>query len=417
MSSSSSSAASSASSSSRSSTPEPVPKRKRDDENDNSDSESDAEDEPDVPVLSHAEQRRQKKKEKQEKQPAKKRKLPDGSAVAVPPKRQNSVWVGNLSFKTTTENLTDFFKDVGEVTRVNMPTKAAGGPGMKPVNRGFAYVDFTTVEAKKNAIAMSEQNLFGRRLLIKDGDDFAGRPAAPGAEGADGADGPKKTTHSKSAQKILRVQKQPPAPTLFLGNLGFETTEAGIRELFDAHRLKKKSKKEEGDDEEKKPEEQWIRKVRMGTFEDSGLCKGFAFVDFTSVEHATSALINPKNHQLNGRSLVVEYASADAVRRGAPKAKREEGGGGGGDRKQRPRKEPRSSGPRAEKREKRPAMDSNVPVAAASQDADAAAPHNADSESRRKGPKSRPRPGAALALAKRESTAIVPSQGKKVVFE
>jgi RNA recognition motif-containing protein len=42
----------------------------------------------------------------------------------------------------------------------------------------------------------------------------------------------------------------------------------------------------------------------------------FAFVDFTSIEHATKALVNLRNHRLNGRDLVVEYASPDAVRRG-----------------------------------------------------------------------------------------------------
>jgi hypothetical protein len=35
---------------------------------------------------------------------------------------------------------------------------------------------------------------------------------------------------------------------------------------------------------------------------------------------------------------------------------------------------------------------------------------------RHKGPKTRPKPGAALALAKRESVAIVPSQGQKITF-
>lgn len=89
-------------------------------------------------------------------------------------------------------------------------------------------------------------------------------------------------THSKRAQKILRVQKQSPAPTLFFGNLGFETTEASIRELLEAHRLIKRHGKgkeaptEVGD----KPKDVWIRKVRMGTFEDSGLCKGYLFCLF-----------------------------------------------------------------------------------------------------------------------------------------
>lgn len=157
-------------------------------------------------------------------------------------------------------------------------------------------MDFALPEGKIGAIARSELPLVGRKLLIKDGkltrtldpscsnqpyvnlgDDFTGRPAVPGAEGTGvGADASK--THSKTAQKILRAQKQPPAPTLFLGNLGFETTEKAIRELFEAHRVvKKKSKDDPEEDGEKKKEQVkdvWIRKVRMGTFEDSGLCKG-----------------------------------------------------------------------------------------------------------------------------------------------
>ena len=77
-------------------------------------------------------------------------------------------------------------------------------------------------------------------------------------------------TTTKTAQKILRSQKQPAGPTLFLGNLGFETTEEAIRTLFTQHR----ELKVVAEDEEKKPADKWIRKIRMGTFEDSGKCKG-----------------------------------------------------------------------------------------------------------------------------------------------
>ncbi|KAJ7167619.1 hypothetical protein C8R46DRAFT_995753 [Mycena filopes] len=424
---------SSSSSSSSSSTPEPTPKRKRETEdsdadNDSSDStDSDAEDGPEVPVLSHAEQRRQKRKEKQEKlgEVTKKRKLPDGSAVAAtgaPAKRQNSIWVGNMAFKTTTDALTEFFKEAGEITRIHMPTKPSTAPGVKAENRGYAYVDFTTPEGKAAAIAMSEQNLFGRKLLIKDGGDFTGRPAVPGADPAatGGTEAPK--THSKTAQKILRAQKQPPAPTLFLGNLGFETTDISIRELFDAHRpVKKKAKTEDAEDTTAKPEadDKWIRKVRMGTFEDSGLCKGFAFVDFTSIEHATSVLVNTKNYLLNGRKLVIEYASADAVRRGAPKGKREDGGA---ERMPQRRKEFKARGPRPEKRDReaKDGDEQDAPRTGGPPAHDSAAPAEGapvrEREYKGKGPRNRPKPGAALALAKRESAAIVPSQGKKVVF-
>lgn len=43
----------------------------------------------------------------------------------------------------------------------------------------------------------------------------------------------------------------------------------------------------------------------------------WAFVDFHLPEQCTRALLNARNHSLDGRSLVVEYASPDAVRRGA----------------------------------------------------------------------------------------------------
>ena len=154
----------------------------------------------------------------------------------------------------------------------------------------FAYVDFATLDAKTVAIAMSENHLEGRRLLIKDGehperarfvyrrsnvavgDDFNGRPAPTPAAGADGAlPGFKITGHTKTAQKILAMQKQPPGPTLFLGNLGFETTEDSIRELLNSHRAKDAS-----------VDEKWIRKVRLGTFEDSGKCKGCVLSIITS---------------------------------------------------------------------------------------------------------------------------------------
>ena len=88
-------------------------------------------------------------------------------------------------------------------------------------------------------------------------------------------------THTKTAQKILSVQKQAPAPTLFLGNLPFQTTEDQIQQLLDAHKPRGKTKGKESEDYgEDEPKESWIKKIRMGTFEDSGLCKGYPLYFF-----------------------------------------------------------------------------------------------------------------------------------------
>lgn len=107
---------------------------------------------PDIPesadaeatVLSHAQARKERKAKKH--QPAhssaspeagkttKTAKASTSNAKAAAQKRQNSVWVGNLSFKTTAQQLEEFFQFAGKITRVNLPTK--NGEGGKPANRG-----------------------------------------------------------------------------------------------------------------------------------------------------------------------------------------------------------------------------------------------------------------------------------------
>lgn len=158
----------------------------------------------------------------------------------------------------------------------------------------------------------------------------------------------------------------------------------------------------------------------------------WAFVDFASTEGATDALVNPKNHFLDGRKLVIEYASPDAVRRGGniPRSKdkdRKDGGPGAKGRGPQPRADC------AHAHREAPGADRKRKVY--SEDADAAEEvtdrEDASRKKRRtedgygtrsaagkdkKPARARPKPGAALALAKRETAAIVPSQGQKIVF-
>ncbi|MBW0488290.1 hypothetical protein O181_028005 [Austropuccinia psidii MF-1] len=232
---------------------------------------------------------------------------------------QYGVWVGNLSFKTSPQDLVGFFGSCGKISRLNMPA----GKGDQDFNKGFAYVDFETESACEDAIKKSELHLGGRKLLIKRSSDFSGRPTPSGAQNSDPQSASVGESISKTARRVLDRQKQAPAPCLFLGNLAFETTVESIINAFEAHhraslKWKPKSAKAANASTSKQStsEGAGIRKVRMGTFEDSAECKGFAFVDFFNVQQATEALLNIKNHTLNGRKLVVEYASPDAVRRG-----------------------------------------------------------------------------------------------------
>ncbi|KAF8328354.1 uncharacterized protein EI90DRAFT_2810884, partial [Cantharellus anzutake] len=185
------------------------------------------------------------------------------------------IWVGNLSFKTTDRMVRSFFKDAGRVTRVRMPVQK-GGSASQSQNRGFAYVYFDSKEAKQEAISYSERELDGRRLLIKDGTDFSGRPQP-----------------DPLAQKALQKQQSSPGYFLFVGNLPFEATAQSLREFFGAH---EQSRNMDG----------------IGQFPDSGRCKGWALLEYSSEQEATAALNDPRNHVMDGRNLVVEFSNPEA---------------------------------------------------------------------------------------------------------
>ncbi|RUP51730.1 hypothetical protein BC936DRAFT_146308 [Jimgerdemannia flammicorona] len=266
------------------------------------------------------ERKKQKKAEKKKREKA--LAVAGAEAGKDPYKRgEFGVWVGNLAFTTTPKAIKEFFNGGREILRVFCPPGDNG-----KMNRGFAYVDFATAEAQALAIKRSEHVLDKRNLLVKDSKNFTktGRPKREDQETVPAA------ATKKPSVSVLKAppQKHQPSSTLFVGNLSFNTTRESLQDLFE--------------------ECGRIRKVRMATFEDSGKCKGviirhlirhifrifwrslpiqlfslspknsFAYIDFYEPESATAAL-NARNKQhLMGRKLRMEYASAEATKRGAP---------------------------------------------------------------------------------------------------
>lgn len=351
-----------------------------------------------VEALSHKERRKRRKIEKQMSQ------HPEGDVPIRPSKPQRSpysVWIGNLAFSTSVEELTEWLQEQGieGISRVHM----ISGVRKEEHNRGFAYVDLPSQDQVEQCIALSESELRGRNLLIKGGTDFRGRPGLDpkAAElGSDANHG--RTGLSKTAQRILRSQKNAPAPTLFIGNLSFETKESDIYDLLEGS-AQKRYEETATSDESGVSVTAGIRKIRMGTFEDSGKCKGFAFVDFDSASLATKALIEPRNGRLLGRMLQLEFASSDAVRRGASKDLLPD------------------YVPERRRRRSRPAItDENVKENDVDQQRlDAPQEDNSTVPRRQlvsRAPR-RVRPGAANAAAPRQNYGIVPSEGKRTTFE
>jgi RNA recognition motif-containing protein len=177
----------------------------------------------------------------------------EGSSTAS---RSNyGIWIGNMSFGTTADDLRQHLTSHAsnairpeQITRVNLPQ---GPPKFgKPQNKGFAYVDFVDENSLQAALKLSESMLGGRRLLIKNAKSFEGRPEQKSGQ-----------SHQ---QATLTSRK------LFVGNLPFTTNV----ERLEAHFSVCGS----------------ITHTHVATFEDSGKCKGFAWVEFEDVASAETAM-------------------------------------------------------------------------------------------------------------------------------
>jgi hypothetical protein len=142
-------------------------------------------------------------------------------------------------------------------------------------------------------------------------------------------------------------------------------------------------------------------------------------VDFTDTQKATYALVNPQNHSLNGRTLVVEYASVDAVRRGHI-AKQTLNMNSRSRASRRPQKSERIAAKLARKgtlsaernsegQDNKPSIDTYVRKAAPGLKLGASIAT--------RGKTQRLKPGASLANAQCGKVAIVESTGKKITFD
>ena len=190
----------------------------------------------------------------------------DVDALASNPKRsEHSIWIGNLSWSTTKTELREFFSknmsdDAESITRLHLPSPSQSTlmkcqQKIKPQNKGFAYVDFASETALKEALGLSEHLFSGRKVLIKDAKNFEGRP--------------EKNFDDKDKEAGASSGK-PPSVRIFVGNLQFETTKEEIREHFGKCGV--------------------VGDVFLTTFEDSGKCKGYGWVTFETVEAAENAV-------------------------------------------------------------------------------------------------------------------------------
>jgi len=86
-----------------------------------------------------------------------------------------SVYIGNLTFEVTEDEIRQAFSNCGEVTTIRLPKFQDTG---KP--RGFGYVTFDTVEARDNALQCNGMELAGRSIRVQ---NVIERSSVNGSEG------------------------------------------------------------------------------------------------------------------------------------------------------------------------------------------------------------------------------------------
>lgn len=189
---------------------------------------------------------------------------PDDKKTAVEKRSEHGVWIGNLPWSATKDGLRKFlveFSDLTEdmITRVHMPSPDDAKPAnkvetnrfaQKQLNKGFAYVDFTVAKGVELAIELSETLMTGRRVLIKNSNSFVGRP--------------------EKTKEEVRNDGKPASKRVFLGNLSFDVTEDILTHHFEKCGA--------------------VESVKVATFEDTGKCKGYAWIVFEELEAAQHAV-------------------------------------------------------------------------------------------------------------------------------
>ena len=213
-----------------------------------------------------------RKSKRAEKKPAASKQEPAEAETSSTSERSgHGVWIGNLPWTATKSDVKAFLEKNGissdQITRLHMPVPNgdASSSKVKVQNKGFSYVDFASADGVKAAIALSETLMGGRRLLIKDAKSFEGRPDNEKSNGQG-----KETADNAGNSQIRKEASHPPNKRIFVGNLGFEVEKSDLTELFSPCGT--------------------ISDIHMATFEDSGKCKGFAWVTFDDVESAKSAV-------------------------------------------------------------------------------------------------------------------------------
>ncbi|PYH81692.1 RNA-binding domain-containing protein [Aspergillus uvarum CBS 121591] len=171
------------------------------------------------------------------------------------PQPKTTIFVGNLFYDVTSDDLRRFFTKFGDVQRVNLIHDQRG------ISKGFGYVDFESIESAQRAIEEMHLQIFeGRRISVM------------------------------FAQNGMKKHKvSPPSKSLYIGNLPFEMTDRDLNDLFN--------------------DVVNVIDVRVAIDRRTGQPRGFAHADFVDLESACNAMEILSKKMPYGKKLRLDYSS------------------------------------------------------------------------------------------------------------
>ena len=190
------------------------------------------------------------------------------------PGQQCTVFVKNLNFSTTEDDLRSMFSKTGGIKNVSVARKRNMKDPSQPLSMGFGFVEFSSPESAKQAVKdLQNHELSGHKLELK----LSHRVQVGGVKQGRRADNEGK---GNSAKLLVR-------------NIPFEASREEVRELFQTFGQ--------------------LKTVRLPKkFAAQGEHRGFGFVEYTTKESAKRAFESLcQSTHLYGRRLVLEWAKEE----------------------------------------------------------------------------------------------------------
>ena len=191
----------------------------------------------------------------------------------------HAVFVGNLPWSTTSEDLSDLFRDFCPFD-VHVKTTMAGR------SRGFAILRFESLEVAQQATAaMNGYELEGRNIEVREDRQTGGPSSNSNSRGNRGGNKPNNETEQNVG---ISEEEIPASCTLFVTNLDWKSTDDDLFQHFSQAGSTPVS-------------------ATVQRNENSNRSKGWGLVTYASSDEADAARVQLNSTELDSRKIRVRF--------------------------------------------------------------------------------------------------------------